>query len=233
MRYGKWIFSILLIILVLPLSGTSMGYDPMPGLTTIKISDLSDTFLSGVVKAVYPDNDSSIPLTINKLDVKEVYFDKIGNVAVGDTITVITEGGFITNKDGQKIRAKVLNSPELTEGAIYIMYLRRIPDMDGFRVTTGESSVFEVDTEGRVLNIHGHYIMDVVAGKPVAGHRKESKLRDSTKAQERAPSAMVVDIKGNEKTIEPARKNVRTGALYSQKSLTQREFLEKVKGARR
>jgi len=65
MRYGKWIFSILLTILVLPLSGTSMGYEPMPGMTTMKISDLSDAFLSGVVKAVYPDNDSSIPLTIN------------------------------------------------------------------------------------------------------------------------------------------------------------------------
>jgi len=186
-----------------------------------------------VVKAVYPDNDSSIPLTINELDVKEVYFDKTGNIAVGDTITVITEGGFITNENGEEIRVRSLNSPELTEETTYIMYLRWVPDLDGFRATTGESSVFEVDAEGRVLNVHGHYLMDVVEGKPVAGRRKESKLQDPTEEQERAPSARVVDIKGNEKTIEPARENVRAGNLYSQASLTQREFLEKVKGAGR
>lgn len=233
MRYGKWIFSILLTILVLPLSGISMGYEPMPGLTMMKISDLSDTFLSGVVKAVYPDNDSSIPLTINELFVKEVYFDKTGNVAVGDTITVITEGGFITNENGEEIRVRSLNSPELAEETSYIMYLRWVPDLDGFRATTGESSVFEVDAKGRVLNMHGHYLMDVVEGKPVAGRRKESKLQDPTEEQERAPTARVVDIEGKEKTVEPARKVVSAENLYSQKTLTQSEFLEKVKGARR
>jgi len=205
----------------------------MPDETLAKISSLSDTFVCGVVKRIFYDNSNRMPLTINEFEVRNVYFDKTDKVRAGETIDVITEGGFISNRKGDEIKARMLNSPEFTEETMYIVYLRWIQVLDGFKPTTGESSVFEVDTESRVLNIDGYYIVDIQNGKLVVGQQKESRIQDTEAEQVRGPSAIVVDINGNETTIEPIRRNLRDRDHYSREPITLEQFLSKVKGARK
>jgi len=205
----------------------------MPDQTLAKISRLSDTFVCGVVKGIFYDSSNRMPLTINEFEVKDVYFDKTEKVREGETINVITEGGFIGNRKGDAIKSRMLNSPKFTEETMYIVYLRWIQVLDGFKPTSGESSVFEVDTEGRVLNIDGHYIVDIQNGKLVVGRQKESKMQDTETEQVRGPSAIVVGVNGNETTIEPIRRSLRNSDLYSRDPMTLEQFLTRVKGARK
>ena len=229
MRYRRLIFQVLITMLVLVLNGTSIAYEPMPDQTLPKISGLSDTFVCGVVKGISYNSTNRMPLTINELEVKDVYFDKTDKVRAGETIDVITEGGF----KGNKVLAKMLNSPEFTEETMYIVYLRWIQGLNGFKPTTGESSVFEVDAGGRVLNIDGYYIVDIQNGKLVVGRQKESRIKNTKTEQVRGLSARVVDINGNETTIEPISQNLRNSDLYSREPITLEQFLQKVKGARK
>jgi len=174
-----------------------------------------------------------MPLTINEFEVKNVYFDKTDKVLVGETIDVITEGGFISNRKGDEIKAIMLNSPDFTEETMYIVYLRWIQVLDGFKPTSGKSSVFEVDADGRVLNLDGHYIVDIQSGKLIVGQRKEPKIQATEAELARGPSAIVLDVNGNETTIQPIRRKLKNSDFVSREPMTLEQFLKKVKGARK
>jgi hypothetical protein len=194
------------------------------------ISGASDAFVYGEVTDItYIDADGK-PMTAHRLEVAEVYADKTDTLASGGTVTIMTAGGFITNQAGEEVKVRALNSPELSEGTTYLAYLRKDEALDAFVPTTGESSVFEVDTDGKVLNIHGFYILDVNEdGSLAVGPPKEGRLRD-VQPVEQPPAATVVDIEGNERTVEPAPRPIDSQVPFLDAALTKEQFVAKGRG---
>ena len=225
MKHLKLFYLIVIPILLLSIGSYSIAYEPMEDETITKISKLSDTFLYGSIKGIAYLNEGR-PITINKVEIKDIFFDRTGRVSIGDDIDVITRGGFFTDDSGKRVKIKELNAPELVKGTAYIIYLRWDSSRDAFTPTSGESSVFEVDMEGKVLNIHGYYILDVKAGKLVVG---PSKILD-TQRKETSPPAVVEDIYGNTTTIQPQMPSVKTQEIDPGKLLNLQKLLEKVQG---
>lgn len=115
MRYLKCFFMAMMPIFLLSIGSFSIAYQPSADETVTKISNLSDAFVYGTILDINYSNTNGRPITINKLEVKDIYFDKTGRVRIKEEINVVTEGGFFTDESGKKIRVKELNSPELVK----------------------------------------------------------------------------------------------------------------------
>ena len=217
---------IFLVILLTLCSNYLEAYEPAEGETIIKISKQSDVFIFGVVKDIAYIGGKK-PTSLYKVEIKDIYFDRIGKIKLGDVIDVVSRVGFISDNTGRKIKIKELNAPDLIIGSNYIIYLLWDESQNAFKPTSGESSVLIVDNDGKVLNIYGFYILDVQNDKLVVGPPKEQK--EDFNKKEIPPSAVVEDITGNITTIsQQTERKIKAQDIDPAKLLNLQQFINKV-----
>ncbi|MBI4710177.1 MAG: hypothetical protein HY759_03610 [Nitrospirae bacterium] len=231
MKYLRACNIILLAVIILILySNFLAAYEPAEGETIIKISKQSDAFIFGIVKDM-ADSAGKKPTSLYKVEIKDIYFDRIGKIKLGDVIDVVSRVGFIFDHTGRKVKIKELNAPDLIIGSDYIIYLLWDESQNAFRPTSGESSVLIVDNDGKVLNIDGFYILDVQNDKLVVGPSKEQKEDFNNKGI--PPSAVVEDITGNVTTISPqTEQKIKAHDIDPARLLNLQQFINKVGGGK-
>lgn len=232
-------FQIIAIVLIFMITAELdlQAYEPMPDETIFKISDLSDAFIYGEVRSkTFFSSRAGRPRTLYNIKVWKLFFDNIGEAFGKDEIELITNEGLLTGPRGTIELFKELNTPSLSINTSYLLYLKWDGVQNGFILTSGETSLFEVDDQGKVLNFDGVYLLDIKEGRPVLGMPGASKIKQlmsTEREREPGPPAIVTDIYGRARVIEPSPRwfhEQRALDLSADLYLSVEQFLEKLKG---
>lgn len=211
------------VFFIISLSCFSIAYEPRKDATLKMVSDLSDAFLMGTVNEILHGTKENRQTVTNKIEVKQILYDRTNRIYIGEVIDVVTDEIFFP-KDNKQIKKH--NIPEFETNSNYLIFLRWNSLTQALSPTTGTSSVFEIDDANNILNLDGVYIKDVINDKIVFGSRKKQKIEDIKKEEPPIPS--VTDLYGRKTIGSSLKRSQDPREIESEKKLDMQQFLEKV-----
>jgi hypothetical protein len=224
--------SLMAAVLIFGTCSIVAAMSPAEPWTAKKLLERCDMLVFGRVERAEVLELHGRPVTEYRFEAREVHLDKQGRPAGVKAIRILVPGGAYTDREGKKRRWRPLSAPELESQADYILFLKWWQEQEGYVVVGGEAGAFKVDEDGRVLDLDGNAILDVLEEGFVAVPGKARRTAREQQRPDAPPAGIVEDLSGTRRTVKAGSGSAFDGAYDETRVLKMDAFIRKVLGGR-